>query len=102
MVPKPETSEVAMANNVLTWEAVKARGVAGLPVLFPIIELADKFAILVKDTAPLPIAVKPVLSIEMSPVIVTPVATFEPLPTNILADVKVFVSLADKEALRSV
>jgi len=57
IVPNPEISDVEMPSKVFTCVAVKATGVAALPVLFPIIELAAKFAILERDTAPLPIVV---------------------------------------------
>ena len=57
IVPNPETSEVEIPNKVLTWDPVNAIGVAAEPVLFPIMELAAKFAILPKVTAPEAIAV---------------------------------------------
>ena len=67
IVPSPETSEELMPNIVLTCDPVKAIGVAALPVLFPIIELAARLAILPKVTAPLPIAV--VIEVAPDPVI---------------------------------
>ena len=88
IVPSPDISPVAIASKVLTWEAVRAIGVADPAVLFPIIELAAKFAIFDKLTFPDPMVVDPVLSIEISPVMDTPVATPPTLPTMILAEVR--------------
>ena len=102
IVPRFEISLVEIANRVLTSLADNAIGVAGEPVLLPIMELAARLAIFARVTFPEPMAVKPVLSIDMSPVTATPVAILLPLPTKILAEVSVFESLADKEATRSV
>ena len=52
---------------VLTLETLNASGVADDPVLLPINELADKFAILLKETAPEAI----VATAELGPVAVT-------------------------------
>lgn len=74
IVPRPETSEVEIPNKVLTWDPVNATGAAEDPVLFPIIELAARLAILPKVTAPLAI-----------------VAANDPVPDPVTSLVKVIV-----------
>ena len=88
IVPKPDTSDADIANNVLTSVVESATGVAGLPVLLPIKLFAAKLAILDKLTFPEPIVIAPVLSMDTSPVTDTAVARPEPFPTIIFAEVR--------------
>ena len=48
----PETSVEAIARSALTWVVVSAKGTAGLPVLFPMMEFAARLACMAKVTTP--------------------------------------------------
>ena len=57
MVPRPVTSVLVILNRDLTCVVVRAIGVAALPVLFPIMELAARLAIFPRVTTPLAMVV---------------------------------------------
>jgi hypothetical protein len=80
-VPLPVTSPVRVIvwspllvpvrfSAVLVWATVSARGVAALPVLLPINELAARLAILASDTAPAAIVV--VIGAAVGPPVTSP------------------------------
>lgn len=91
IVPRPETSVFAIASRALTCDAVKAMGVAEIPVLLPIMEFAAKFAILAKVTAPelMVVANEPVpvpVTSLVKVIVWSPVLVPEELPEKLLAE----------------